>query len=52
MISLMSRNGLWNSDSLVAKYYKNVQFDSCRFDYVKGLTLSHQPWMTEVGGLE
>lgn len=43
---------LWESDSSVAKYYKNtMKFDGWRFDYVKGYDPSViKNWMGAVGG--
>lgn len=42
----------WESDSSVAKYYKNtMKFDGWRFDYVKGFDPSVvKSWIDEVGG--
>lgn len=42
----------WESDSSVAKYYKNtMKFDGWRFDYVKGFDPSVvKSWMDAVGG--
>ena len=42
----------WESDSSVAKYYKNtMKFDGWRFDYVKGFDPSViKSWMNAIGG--
>lgn len=46
------RKWFWESDSSVARYYKNtMKFDGWRFDYVKGFDPSViKSWMDAVGG--